>query len=236
MLKQLIYLVLPIMLMSCSPREQKPNQGFQPQARQQEEVPEYYSAKGYKVTRVVDGDTFIINMDGSVARIRLIGVDTPESVHPNKEVEAYGLEASAFLKQLLDGQSVNLKYDQANAATNHRDKYKRLLAYAYRSSDGLFINAEIIKQGYGHAYTVFPFEEAQNFLQYEREARAAQRGLWQDEPVSQESPAQSKLVYVNSSSGKYHRQNCRYVSTNSLTMSLAEARQKGYTACKICKP
>jgi micrococcal nuclease len=184
----------------------------------------------------VDGDTFIIDMDGLETRIRLIGVDTPESVHPNKDVEAFGLEASAFLKQLLAGQAVSLGYDQANAATSHRDKYKRLLAYAYRISDSLFINAEIIKQGFGHAYTVFPFQEMQNFLQYEREARAAKRGLWQDEPDPDNSPANSKIVYANPSSQKYHRKNCRYASTNSVAMPLAEARQRGYSPCKICKP
>lgn len=235
-MKQVLYFVLAMLLLSCTPAEEKAKTGFQARPRTPDETLEFYSGSGYKVIRVVDGDTFIIDMKGSDTRIRLIGVDTPESVHPNKEVEAFGLEASAYLKQLLTGQSVTLKYDQANTATDHRDKYKRLLAYAYRSSDSLFINAELIKQGFGHAYTVFPFEEMQNFLQYEREARTANRGLWQDVPALDDSPTAAKIVYANPSSRKYHRKNCRYASAKSVAMPLAEARQRGYTACKICQP
>ncbi len=110
----------------------------------------------YRVVRVVDGDTFIVSIDGEDVRVRLIGVDTPESVHPNKEVEHFALEASDYLKHLLTNESVFFGYDQSNAAANHKDRYGRLLAYAYRAGDSLFVNAEIIKQGYGFAYTSYP--------------------------------------------------------------------------------
>ncbi|HRX77188.1 MAG TPA: thermonuclease family protein, partial [Candidatus Cloacimonadota bacterium] len=126
---------------------------------------------GYPIVRVVDGDTFICRIDDQDQRVRLIGVDTPESVHPNKDVEYFALEASTYLKTMLDGQSVFLQYDQANSATQHKDRYDRILAYAYRSSDSLFINAEIIRQGYGHAYTSYPFQYLEEFLKYERDAR-----------------------------------------------------------------
>ncbi|HNQ42850.1 MAG TPA: thermonuclease family protein, partial [Candidatus Cloacimonadota bacterium] len=104
-LQRTFLLILPILLLGCTPRDEKARTGFQSRPRSQEQTAqaELKSERGYKVIRVVDGDTFIIDMDGLETRIRLIGVDTPESVHPNKDVEAFGLEASAFLKQLLAG-------------------------------------------------------------------------------------------------------------------------------------
>ena len=120
-------------------------------------------------TRVVDGDTIIVN---NKEIIRLIGVDTPETKHPLKPVEYYGKEASAFTKKMVEGKTVRLEYD-----VQKRDKYLRMLAYVYLT-DGTFINAEIIKQGYGHAYTRFPFKYLDEFRQYEKEAQEAKRGLW----------------------------------------------------------
>ena len=124
-------------------------------------------------TRVVDGDTIIIT---NGERVRLIGVDTPETKHPRKPVEYYGKEATAFTNRMVSGKVVKLKYDQ-----QRRDKYGRLLAYVYLM-DGTFLNAEKIKQGYGYAYTKFPFKYLEEFRQYEKEAREAKRGLWADKP------------------------------------------------------
>ena len=121
------------------------------------------------VIRVVDGDTVIL--DGK-ERVRLIGVDTPETVHPSKPVENYGKEASAFTKSMCEGKQVILEYD-----VERQDKYGRTLAYVYLT-DGTFLNAEIVKQGYGHAYTRFPFKYLEEFRQYEREAREGKKGLW----------------------------------------------------------
>jgi micrococcal nuclease len=73
----------------------------------------FKDAKAYKVVRVIDGDTVIINIDGKDKRVRLIGVDTPETVDPRKEVEFYGKEASCFTTNLLKGEEVYLEYDQA---------------------------------------------------------------------------------------------------------------------------
>jgi len=119
-----------------------------------------------------DGDTIIADIDGKEERIRLIGVDTPETVHPNKPVEQLGKEASAFNKSMVEGKRIRLEYDWQK-----RDKYDRLLAYVYLE-DGIFLNAEIIKQGYGYAYTKYPFKYLEKFRQYEREAIDNNRGLW----------------------------------------------------------
>ena len=121
------------------------------------------------VERVVDGDTIIVQ---GVGRVRLIGVDTPETVHPRRPVECFGKEASAFTKRLLEGKRARLEYDRERT-----DRYGRTLAYVYLPN-GTFANAEIVQQGYGHAYTRFPFRYLDEFRQHEREARRRERGLW----------------------------------------------------------
>jgi len=135
-------------------------------------------------TRVVDGDTIVVE---GVGKVRLIGVDTPETVHPRKPVEYYGKEASNFTKRMVEGKKVRLEYDW-----QRKDKYNRTLAYVYvmtndvrdmpefksRASIELMLNAELIKQGYGHAYTKYPFKYLEQFRGYEREARESRIGLW----------------------------------------------------------
>ena len=122
-----------------------------------------------RVVRVVDGDTLLLDRK---ERVRLIGVDTPETVDPRRPVERFGKEASAFTKRMVEGKKIRLEYDQ-----NRKDRFGRTLAYVYLE-DGTFLNAEIVKQGYGHAYTQFPFKYLEEFRGYEREARESQRGLW----------------------------------------------------------
>jgi micrococcal nuclease len=121
------------------------------------------------VVRVIDGDTLLLDND---ERVRLIGVDTPESVDPRRPVEYFGKEAAAFVRRLAEGRRVRLE-----SGDESRDRYDRTLAYVYLE-DGTFLNAEIIRQGYGHAYTRYPFRYAEQFRALEREARENQRGLW----------------------------------------------------------
>lgn len=124
-----------------------------------------------KVEGVVDGDTlFLANGE----YVRLISVDTPETKHPQNPVERFGKEAYLFTKRMVEGKEVRLEYDQTR-----RDRYGRILAYVYLK-DGTFLSAEIIKQGYGFAYTKYPFKYMEEFRQYEREARENGRGLWKE--------------------------------------------------------
>ena len=122
------------------------------------------------VTRVIDGDTVVV--DG-VGTVRLIGVDTPETVDPRRPVQYFGREASDFTKQLATGKQVRLEFDQ-----DRTDRYGRTLAYLYLQPENLLLNAEIVRQGYGFAYTQFPFRMMADFRALEREAREAGRGLW----------------------------------------------------------
>jgi micrococcal nuclease len=112
-------------------------------------------------------------------RVRLIGVDTPETKHPNKPVEHFGKDAAVFTRRMVEGKRVRLEFDPANTSRAHKDstQQRRTLAYVFLE-DGTLLNAEIIKQGYGFAYTRFPFERVDEFRRLEREARDQGRGLW----------------------------------------------------------
>ena len=133
-----------------------------------------------KVKRVIDGDTIMLE---SGERVRLIGVDTPETVRPKTPVEQFGKEASAFTGRMVEGKRVRLEYDPANAVRGHKDNtsQRRTLAYVFLE-DGTLLNAEIIRQGYGYALTRFPFSRMEEFRRLEREARDRRRGLWADNP------------------------------------------------------
>ncbi|MDR2552410.1 MAG: thermonuclease family protein [Treponema sp.] len=136
----------------------------------------------------VDGDTIRVRITGppagikAVETIRLIGVDTPETVHPRREVEAFGKEASDFTKARLLGKTVYLAFDW-----DLRDRYGRLLAYVYTPDQGCH-NAQLIRQGYGHAYTRFSFHFLEEFRALEREARAGRRGLWALQEAEKAAP------------------------------------------------
>ena len=146
-----------------------------------ETEPFTYDDSGYgnaRVVRVVDGDTLVAHIDGmdDEAKIRLLGVNTPESVDPRRPVECFGKEASAYLKELAEGRRVLLEEDRE---ADERDKYGRLLRHVYLD-EGIHVNALLIEEGYGFAYTSFPMndESKAEFLAFERKAREGARGLW----------------------------------------------------------
>jgi len=97
----------------------------------------------YTVTSIVDGDTLKVDMNGTIETLRLIGIDTPETVDPRKPVQCFGTEASNKARALLLGQKVRIESDSSQ---DTRDKYGRLLVYVYRS-DGLFFNKSMVEQG-----------------------------------------------------------------------------------------
>ncbi len=127
------------------------------------------------VRRVIDGDTLILR---SGERVRLIGVDAPETARGDQAAEKFAVEATGFTRRQLEGQTVYLVFDENRAATRHRDRFGRLLAYLYRASDGMDLNANLIEQGYARAFTRFPFERLEEFRCLERRARRSHSGLW----------------------------------------------------------
>ena len=132
-----------------------------------------------KVVRVVDGDTIVVSPH---EKVRLIGVDTPETVHPKKAVACFGKEASQFTRDAVEGKTIRLVLDKVNTKRRHKDRYGRTLAYVYLEN-GTMLNRELIRQGYGHAYTRFPFRYLVEFRQIERAARTETVGLWLSCPL-----------------------------------------------------
>lgn len=127
------------------------------------------------VVHVEDGDTITVREpDGHNEIIRLLGVDTPETVKPNTPVQCGGKAASDHTKAVMTGASVRLAPDPEDS---DRDKYGRLLRYVYLP-DGTLYNAELIRDGYGFAYTIFPITKLDDFKAIEADARANNRGLW----------------------------------------------------------
>ena len=187
------------------------------------------------VTRIIDGDTIEIRYNGKSRKVALIGVNTPETVHPEKPIEAFGKEATAFIKNLLKGESVYLRFD-----SNRTDKYGRLLAYLYRAPDGLFVNLEIIRQGYGKVYTTFPFKHKALFQHYSGQAQQAGRGLWSASSLGSrqaqiEEVPRTQTVYITRTGAKYHLSSCRYLKYSKIPISLKKAKQN-YGPCSVCRP
>jgi micrococcal nuclease len=128
------------------------------------------------VERVIDGDTIVL--EGHV-RVRLIGVDTPETKHPHKPIEPLGPEATEFTRSQVEDRDVTLQFDR-----ERRDRYGRVLAYVY--VDGKLLNEEIIRAGFSRAETHFKFDRAmaKRFFEAEAEAREAGRGIWALTPAA----------------------------------------------------
>lgn len=127
------------------------------------------------VVRIVDGDTLVVDIDGAEEHVRLIGIDTPESVAHDRPVECFGAEASDHLAELMPpGTAVRLERD-----IEPRDRYDRLLAYVHRVDGDLFVNHAQIAGGFAEA-SEFPPNTARapGLAQAERDARAAGTGLW----------------------------------------------------------
>jgi endonuclease YncB( thermonuclease family) len=129
-----------------------------------------------KVQRVVDGDTFVASVNGRRERVRVIGVDTPESVDPNRPDEPFGEEASNFAKHYLNDRTVRMAGD-----VEPRDRYGRMLAYVWLA-DGTFWNALLAAEGYAQQLTIPPnVTYADLFRRLVGEARRENRGLWAQE-------------------------------------------------------
>ena len=124
---------------------------------------------------IVDGDTVDVVVDGRVERVRLIGIDTPETKRPDTEIECYGPEASEFIAALLPvGTPIRLERDTVN-----RDDYGRLLGYVYRAEDGIFVNYEIVRQGFAQPLTIEPnTSHAELLIDASRAAERDDLGLW----------------------------------------------------------
>lgn len=209
----------------------------------------------YLVTRVIDGDTIEVRTDAGVMRVRYIGVDTPETVHPSKPVECFGKEASNKNKELVEGKWVRLEKDISNT-----DSYGRWLRYVY--VDDEFVNLTLVAEGYANVVTYPPdVKYIESFWIAERTAREARRGLWGDvceewvaptAPPTNSAPATSQTPpspqcnikgNINSKKEKiYHYPGCKSYDQTIITedtgerwfCSEAEAVEAGWRKAGNC--
>ena len=184
----------------------------------------------------MDGDTIDINYNGTKERVRLLCVDTPESVHPDQSKNTVmGRMASDYTKKRLTGQSVDLELE-----TKTRGKYNRLLAYVIL--DGANFNLELVREGWSPYYTKYGKSERHHseFLAAEKVARANGLNIWAGKVIQFGNQDLScKVVHGNVKSMKFHGPGCKYFNCKNCTKVFPnrhEAIMAGYLPCGICKP
>jgi len=173
-----LLLVMVFVWLDHSPIRSK----WRPQPKSEEQAKAYdfqkYHTKTFTVVNVVDGDTIDIDIpDGQYenTRIRLWGIDTPETKNPNVGVMYFGPEAAVFARKLVLGKPVTVYLDEGN---NTRGKYGRLLAYVKLPNDG-FLNEVLLKGGYAYADVRFRHSLYNKYGQLDASARSLKKGLWE---------------------------------------------------------
>lgn len=175
----LVTLIAVIVTLITSSFTQNKTPPADAKARQQEQQTHVLSAQTTATTsayvqRVVDGDTIRVVIASEEATVRLIGIDTPESVDPRRPVECLGKEASNRLKELIENKFVRLEGDSSQ---QDRDRYNRLLRYVFL--DSVHINKQLIVEGFANEYTYdLPYIYQHEFKIAQKEAEASRRGLW----------------------------------------------------------
>ncbi|KJS68698.1 MAG: hypothetical protein JL50_03190 [Peptococcaceae bacterium BICA1-7] len=247
LLRKVFYLLLILIAVvsGCSGLSPASNVSDQtlPQSQEAGQQPARAPLLKAKVTRVVDGDTVHVRLNGTDQTVRLIGVDTPETVKPNSPVQPYGKEASGYTRSQLEGKTVYIEKD-----VQDRDKYGRLLAYIWLDqptavSDleirGKLFNARLLLEGYAQILTIPPdVKYVDYFIGYQKEARDGNKGLWG--PSAHTPPPQDQgqhtTVYITRTGKKYHLEGCSSLARSQIPISLPDAKAKGYGSCKVCKP
>jgi endonuclease YncB( thermonuclease family) len=135
----------------------------------------------HAIVAVVDGDTAKIEFQGETISMRIIGIDTPETVHPSRPVEPFGPEATVRARELLEGKTVKLEYD-ADPEHDRFGKYGRLLVYL-RLEDGTDFGKLMVADGFARAYPKYPFSRSEAYLAVEAVAKKMKKGLWGLEPA-----------------------------------------------------
>lgn len=175
----------------------------------------------YSVLRVIDGDTVDVEIGGKKETLRLIGIDTPETVDPRKSIQCFGKEASTKARELLNDQKVRI---EADSSQGERDKYGRLLRYIF-IQNGTNFNEYMIKEGYAHEYTYQsnPYKYQQQFKNAEREARDNGKGLWAADACSSSTTTSTTTAKASESSVNTGSYQCNCSKTCGQMSSCEEA-------------
>lgn len=212
--------------------------------------PDFRTATVGKVLRVVRGETVIVRVAEEGRRIALIGVTAQPLTQPA------GREAKRFLENLLKGESVYVEYAQEEPQV---DQFGRYPAYLYRAPDGLFVNLELVRQGYTGVADEQEFKYRLVFEKFEQRARQARKGQWgpparlettttaaaplvplpaveKSEEKDRDDPIDGVVVYITKQGKKYHRADCYHLRKSGIPLELGEALRRGYAPCAHCKP
>jgi endonuclease YncB( thermonuclease family) len=205
-------------------------------------IKDFARQPAYEVLGVTAGNEFVVRLDGQETAIRLIGTYVPQS---GSDADA----ARAFAGRLLAGEAVYLEYEPS---WPQRDREERVWAYVYRAPEGLFVNLELIRQGYARVSGAEPFAHQALLRSYERLAQRHHKGLWSPRPAREatsqpvvaasapapldDSAADEVLVYITEHGRKYHNKDCQYVRNGGIAVTLKEARARGCSPCARCKP
>lgn len=171
----------------------------------EEEKVESIAYEEAKVTRVVDGDTVEVSDGNSTYKLRLIGVNTPETVHPNKDVEFFGKEASDFTKEKLTDATIYLEKDVSDT-----DRYQRLLRYVWLEKPSnnptedeikeKMFNAILVKEGYAYSSAYAPdIKHQELFDKLQKQAEESNAGLWNQEARSEFENKETEETVVDES-------------------------------------
>jgi micrococcal nuclease len=184
----------------------------------------FSNASPCPIIRIIDCATIIVDINNQEVTIKLTGV---------RPAEEYNKETAVFMENLLKGESVYIADDP-----NQK--------YIYRAPDGLFVNVEIIRQGYGQVDDAAPFKYSTEFSRLQEFAKERKKGIWDTINIPQPSqimpamPTPSKendiTVYVTKTGKKYHLDTCSYLSKSSTPIKLQDAKTRGYGPCGKCNP
>ena len=199
---------------------------------------EFAESPRAEFVRVISGNTLVLVLDEAEIRVELEGVARSAEARERRVCER-------FLDNLLKGEQVFVQLEERDRST---DKSTRRLGLIRRAPDGLFVNLEVIRQGYGRAIDDEDFAQVKLFHFYELRAREAHKGVWGPRLASDvravapkppapktDEPSGSTIVYITKSGTHYHAAGCPYLRTSSRKISLSEA-DKRFKPCSRCKP
>jgi endonuclease YncB( thermonuclease family) len=188
------------------------------------------------VTKVGDGDTIQVRIEGTIYELRYIGINCPEAGSGSVNDSELANRATDKNRELVLGKTVELEKD-----VSETDRYDRLLRYVY--VDGVMVNTELVRLGLARSVSYPPDTRHQGLLSSaQAEAKAARLGIWAMQASEAAPPTAAKGIYVGSKkSNKYHDPACKWggqiASYNEIWFSSSEdARAKGYIPCKGCQP
>ena len=194
---------------------------------------DFSKASRWDVVRVIGPDRLIIKNASEQRTVRLLGVAEPETELLDATSADYS-QTVEFLHNLLAGEQVFVLEGFRNAPAGGELKPVRI----FRAPDGLYVNLELIRQGYAGFSPAGLADELQLFGSYQERAKQIGKGLWNKSLVSAPAVKEPRgaTVYVTKTGQKYHRQDCRFLSRSKISLGLDEAKKRGFTPCRACKP